>query len=98
MATKQFIEDIAVKLGPEDLAKLAAHVVLREQLGFAKEMARDLGNDSETRANSLLAQVDADELISQTQDGMYQQLVEEFFDDVSKFMIEYAPSYVKEVG
>ena len=95
MASDAFIKDLSNKLSPSDIAKLTARVILKETLDVAKEMAADRGNDPDTRGACLLAQTDADELISQAQDGIYQMMTEEFFDEVSNEMVKLAKEYVK---
>lgn len=93
--SEAYIKEISKKFTPSDLAKLMAHVILNETLEMAKDMSHDRGNDRETRASCLLAQTDTDELLSQATDGIYQMIVDDFFDDVSESMVKYAKEYVK---
>jgi hypothetical protein len=95
MASEQFIKDVASKINEADLAKIAAHMLLRQASGFNREMAYDKGNDAEQRANSMMCLIDADALISFTQDSFYNELNDEFFNNVSEHMVALAPKYVK---
>ena len=95
MASDKYLKEVADKIDEADLAKIAAHMILRQASGFNREMAYDKGNDAEQRANSMMCLIDADALISFTQDSFYNELNEEFFNNVAEHMVAFAPKYVK---
>jgi hypothetical protein len=95
MLSKAKILEIASKITDQDeLAQITAHFLLRSTKEINLEMSKDKGNDSETRANCILTLIDESELIGSCQDGVYQMMTEEFFDDVSRHMVEVAGQYI----
>lgn len=78
-----------------EIAKITAHFLLRQTQEQMKELVQDKGNDPQTRATAALSLIDTNELVESCQDGNYALAVDDFFEDVSRYIVEYAKDYVK---